>query len=114
MIIYVSGPYSADTEEGRLFNVKTAIFYGIELMRKGHSVIVPHLSHYMEGHAQLFAGGFTWDRWLEQDLEILERCDALYFIGESRGANLEREKALDWGLTVYYSVGEVPDLEVKV
>ena len=52
VIIYVSGPYSAETEEGRLKNTQTAIDIGIELIRKGHTVLIPHLSHYTDMRAQ--------------------------------------------------------------
>lgn len=111
MIIYVSGPYSAETEEGRLKNTQTAIDIGIELIRRGHTVLIPHLSHYTDMRAQELGIEISWEQWLEQDLKLLERCDALYFIGESKGANLEREKALDRGLPVYCSLEEVPKIE---
>lgn len=111
MIIYISGPYTADTVEGKLQNTQNTIDVGIELIRKGHTVIIPHLSHYTDMRAQELGIDISWETWMKQDLELLERCDALYFIGESRGANLEREKALDWGLPVYYSLEEVPKIE---
>ena len=110
LIIYVSGPYSEDTEEQILFNVNQAIFYGIEIMRKGHNVIVPHLSHYMEKQAQEFAGGFSWDRWMAQDLALLEKCDAFFFVGPSKGACVELERAKELGLPIYYSLDEVEEV----
>ncbi len=113
MIIYVSGPYSAATNEGKLQNTQTAINVGIELIRKGHTVIIPHLSHYTDMRAQELGIEIPWECWMKQDLEILERCDALYYIASSKGADIEKERALDWGLEVYYSVDEVPESKVS-
>lgn len=113
MIIYVSGPYSAETEEGRLKNTQTAIDIGIELIRKGHTVLIPHLSHYTDMRAQELGIELPWECWMKQDLEILEKCDALYYIAPSKGADIEREHALDWGLEVYERLDDVPDCGVS-
>jgi len=113
MIIYISGPYSADTNEGKLQNTQTAIDVGIELIRKGYTVIIPHLSHYTDMRAQELGIEFSWEIWMKQDLELLERCDALYFIGESRGACIELERAKELGLRIFYSLEEVPEVRVK-
>lgn len=108
-ITYVSGAYSADTAEQVEENVKIATRIGIDLMEKGHYVIIPHLSHYTELLAQEYLGqGFSWNRWMEVDLAILERCDALFYIGPSKGADIEKERALDLGLEVWTKIDEVP------
>lgn len=108
MIIYCSGPYSANTEEGRLFNTEVAIKVGIELIQKGHTVLIPHLSHYTDKLAREELGiDIPWETWLKQDLELLERCDALYYIAPSRGADIEKEHALKLGLKIYTSLDEV-------
>jgi len=113
MIIYCSGPYTAPTEEGKLKNTQTAIDVGIELIRRGHTVLIPHLSHYTDMRAQKLGIDIPWECWMKQDLEILERCDALYFIGESRGACIELERAKELGLQIFYSLEEVPEVRVK-
>lgn len=113
MIVYVSGPYSASTNEGKLQNTQKAIDVGIELIRKGHTVLIPHLSHYTDMRAQELGVDISWEQWLEQDLKLLERCDALYFIGESRGACIELERAKELGLQIFYSLEEVPEVRVK-
>jgi hypothetical protein len=112
-IIYVSGPYSALTREARWKNVLEAVKVGIEIRAKGHYPIIPHLYDDFDEVAKLMGYNFDWQSYMDMDLAILERCDALYFIGESKGANLEKEKALDWGLPACYSVEEVPDLGVR-
>ena len=108
-IIYVSGPYSADTLDGKLQNTQTAIDVGIELIRKGHVVIIPHLSHYTDMRAQEKDIDIPWSEWMRQDLAILEKCDALYYIAPSRGADIELARAKELGLKIYYSVDEVPE-----
>lgn len=110
LLIYVSGPYSAGTEYGRLLNTNKAIDVGIALVQKGHYVLIPHLSHYVDMRAQGLSVDIPWQTWMEQDLRLLKGCDSLFFIGPSPGANIEKETALDWGLEVYCSLDEVPEV----
>lgn len=110
-LIYCAGPYSGDSLEQIEENVKAATRIGIDLMRKGHYSMIPHLSHYTELLAQGDdLGGFPWETWMQQDFDILKRCDAIYFIGPSKGANMEKEMALDLGLEIYYSLSDVPEV----
>jgi hypothetical protein len=111
MITYVSGPYSADTLDGKLQNTQTAIDVGIELIRKGHTVIIPHLSHYTDMRAQEKDIDIPWSEWMRQDLAILEKCDALYYIAPSRGADIELARAKELGLKIYYSLDEAEAVE---
>ena len=113
VIIYVSGPYSAEKEEDRLKNTQTAIDIGIELIRKGHTVLIPHLSHYTDMRAQELGIELPLECWMKQDLELLEGCDALFFIGESKGACIELERAKELGLQIFYSMEEVPGVKVE-
>jgi hypothetical protein len=43
----------------------------------------------------------------------LECCHALYFIGSSRGADIELQRAKDLGLQIFYSLDEVPEVGEK-
>jgi hypothetical protein len=45
---------------------------------------------------------------MEISLALAERCDAILVIGESPGANREREIFLRKGLPVYHNVKDVP------
>ena len=38
-------------------------------------------------------------------------CSALFFIGHSKGADIELKYALDNGMTVYTSIDEVPTVQ---
>lgn len=50
----------------------------------------------------------TWQDFMNADLEILAHCDALFYIGPSKGADIELTAAEKWGLTVYHSLDDVP------
>ena len=113
LLIYCSGPYSADTEEGKLLNTQKAIDVGLALMQKGHYVLIPHLSHYTDMRAQGMGIDITWRQWMDIDLALLEKCDALFYIGSSTGADIEHERAWELNLPIYYSMDEVPEAEVS-
>ena len=50
----------------------------------------------------------TWDApWLRV-------CDALLFIAESKGANIELEEARRLGKTIFYSISEIPRIKGPV
>lgn len=104
MLFYVSGKL---TDNGDIINdyIDVAVAYAVMLMRKGHSVIVPHLMAH-EGFS-----GFGYERFMQMDFEILERCDAIFLIPNwinSPGAKRELKYALDNGVTVYDNIDEVP------
>ena len=41
-------------------------------------------------------------------LAVIDKCDAILMIGESRGANREKEILIAKGLPVYYSLDQIP------
>jgi hypothetical protein len=90
LVVYVAGPYSATNRFDRELNVRHAIRAGQELMMCGHVVLIPHLSHFVD-RAAIEDGlwRFSWAQWMEQSLALLERCDALLFLGHSPGADRE-------------------------
>jgi len=97
---YIAGPYSANTEGALLRNIEKAMAVANELMRAGHLVYCPHLSHHLELHDN---GGFGWQWWINYDLEWLRRCGRLVRIpGESLGADIEVAEALAIGMRVYW------------
>lgn len=100
--IYVAGPY---TKGDVAVNVQQNILAGDAITKKGHIPFVPLLSHFwhmIEPH--------TFDFWMDLDIMWITRCDALLRMpGESSGADREVLHAIQLGLPVYYSLGEVPD-----
>lgn len=109
--IYVAGPYSPQNHEHNFCvgqaeaNVRNAIWFGNELVKKGHVVFVPHLSHYQ---ANAVNGNHNWP-WYEIDNTFIDNwATALYYMGPSKGADAELERAKKLGLKVYYHLEEVP------
>jgi hypothetical protein len=103
MKIYVAGPYTkGDVEK----NVARAIFIGDWITAFGHTVFIPHLTHFWhKQHAH------EWEFWMKQDFEWLRACDAVFRIeGESKGADMEVELAKELGKPVYYDIPEIAAL----
>jgi hypothetical protein len=102
-VIYVAGKYRAETQEGVDANIKKARDAAIKLWKQGWAVICPHLN---TAH---FDGEAPDEVWITGDLEILSRCDAIFLMNnwqQSAGAKLERERALELGLVMWYEPSE--------
>ena len=68
MLIYVAGPYRGNIEK----NIATARKVAMKLWSMGHVVICPHAnSAYMD------EVGVSHERFIEGDLKIIARCDAI-------------------------------------
>ncbi|MFA7664328.1 MAG: DUF4406 domain-containing protein, partial [Clostridia bacterium] len=92
-------------------NCQRAVDAGIELMRKGHFPFVPHLSLWTNTRAKVkFYVEFTWEQWMELDDAFLQCCDALLYLGSSRGADQELARAKELNLLIYYSLSEIPNI----
>jgi 2'-5' RNA ligase len=109
MRIYVAGPYTAPTAEGKLENTNRAIDAGIELIKRGHSPFVPHLTHFIDERATAQGYDIPWEKWMELDFGELDVSDALLFLAPSRGALMELERAQSRGIPIYRSIADVPD-----
>ena len=98
-VIYVAGAYRADSENGVFENIMCARRAAQKLWHKGWAVICPHTN-------TMFMGEDKPDLiFLDGDLEILRRCDAIYMLSnwrESVGAMQERKAAEEWGLEIYF------------
>ena len=106
--IYVAGPYSAPTIEGREANARKAIDVGLALFKKGYVPFIPHLNHYVdEGRNE---AGLDENDYLAWDFGWLATCDLLFFIGPSPGANIELAVAQALGLSIFKDLADVPDL----
>jgi hypothetical protein len=103
ILVYVAGPYSAETPEAIQANVDAAIDVGNRLMDEGLAVIVPHLSHYP--HARHPRG---YEEWMALDFEMLSRCDVLLRLeGASPGADREVLFAVQEHIPVFANIAQV-------
>jgi hypothetical protein len=107
MRIYIAGPYTADTTDGKLENTNKAIDIGIQLYKKGHFPYIPHLTHWVDVRAEQTNIDLMWEDYIKWDLEWLDLCDALLYIGKSKGADIELEFAKKKGKIIFYSLDEI-------
>ena len=98
-IIYVAGPFRAKTAYGIHLNVLKAEAKALELWRDGWVVICPHLN------TANFQGELPDEVWLEGTMEMLKRCDAVYFLSgweASEGSKQELKEAERLGMEVIF------------
>lgn len=107
--IYVAGPYSAETMAGMERNTRAAMDAGLYLFQLGHHPFIPHLTHYLDLRAKELCIAIGWERYMAFDSVWLELCDALLYLGPSRGADLELQQARNLGLIIYTDLEQVPD-----
>ena len=111
--VFVSGPL---TDNGKASvpemaaNMDKAVHAGIECIQKGHYPFIPHLSLYTNAVAKQQDIEIPWDRWMEIDNAFLCCCDALLFIGSSKGSEIELSVARDRKMPIYYSAVELPEV----
>lgn len=108
MKIYIAGPYSADSAKARHENVIRAIDAGLALWKNGHSPYIPHLTHYVDQRARIAKIPMAWEDYIEWDKAWLEACDAVLFIGSSKGAEIELDVARKMGKEIFFSINSVP------
>lgn len=100
MRVYIAGPYTKPNPE---VNVANAIFMGDWVKALGHSVYIPHLTHFWEKQIH-----HDYEFWMQHDLEWMDVCDAILRLpGESTGADREVQYARDHGKQVFHSIYEL-------
>ena len=101
-LIYIIGPYRAKTEWELEQNIRNAEKAALKLWQEGWSVICPHknTAHF---------GGACEDKvWLDGDLEILKRCDAVFLLdnwSRSEFSKIEVAAAIGNNLRIHYDEG---------
>ena len=87
-LLYVAGPYSGDTKE----NIIRAEEVSIGLIRNGFHVYTPHKN--MAGYEQYEDDKIGYKTWIDMDLDILSRCDAIYVMKDSENSvGVQKETA---------------------
>ena len=100
-VIYIAGPYRSDCEWQLEQFIRHAEDAAIRLWKDGWAA---YCSHKNTAH---FGGalGILDKTWLDGNIEILTRCDAIYMLknwAESQGAQAELELAQSLDLQVIY------------
>lgn len=108
-LVYVAGPYTADTNEGMLANVRAMMEVGTQLIERGHAPFIPTLNHWWDLYVEETRGKrFDWRVWMDVVNLIVPRCDAFFYTAASKGTDIELQIAKACGLTIYTSIEEVP------
>lgn len=98
-LIYVCGPYRANTVFGIYQNIQRAKERSIEIVRKGYYPVVPHLcTGFLDGLAD------DDSFFLPSGIELMRRCDAVYLVSgwqNSSGSLAEIKEALSLQIPVY-------------
>jgi len=107
MLIAVAGPYTASTEEQKKKNLDTMNEAAVRVYGKGHIPVIGV-------NAALFVlekltGENKKKAMMDISLALVDKCDALLLIGESPGANKERDLILSKGKQIFYSIDEIPE-----
>lgn len=99
IVIYLAGPYRADTWGKVKTNVAQAMDVAAELLAAGYTVICPHsMTHEFEMY------NLPDDVFLDSDLRLLERCDAVIMLPNwraSKGSIAENRHAWERGVQVF-------------
>jgi hypothetical protein len=116
LLILISGPYlsGTDGDEAKIRkNLEAMEAYALPLFKKGHLGMVGEWAAWPVIKS---AGGDTHSSPEFTELQypvahrLLEKCDAILRIpGESRGADLEMEKARQMGKIIFTDLDQVPD-----
>jgi hypothetical protein len=117
LLILISGPYlsGTDGDEAKIQkNLEAMEAYALPLFKKGHLGMVGEWAAWPVIKS---AGGDTHSspEFTEYQYPVahrlLEKCDAILRIpGESRGADLEMEKARQMGKIIFTDIDQIPDL----
>ena len=106
IVVYIAGPFRGPDAWAIESNIREAETIGLEVARAGAIPFIPHTMY------RYFQGAAPDAFWLEADLELLRRCDALLLTPRwesSAGARAERRLAEEWGMpaAVYQPGGDM-------
>lgn len=106
-LIYISGPYRDSRGEYYVRqNIRMAEIAALRVWQAGHAALCPHKNTAGLGGAR----GLADKVWLNGDLELLRRCDAIYLIEgweDSAGAKAELQEALRCNIPVLYTEADL-------
>ena len=118
LLIVISGPYMSGTnsvESAIANNLKAMEDYALPIFAKGHLAVV---GEWLAWPVIRQAGGdsHTSEQFAEYQYPVahrlLEKCDAVLRIpGESKGADIEIDKAREMGKPIFMSLEEIPHLD---
>lgn len=103
-VVYVAGPFRGPDHWAIAENIRNAERLALEVWRLGAACLCPH------ANTAHFQNAAPDDVWLDGDLEMLSRCDAVLMTPDwerSSGARAEHEFAKQRGIPAFYCVGSL-------
>lgn len=103
-VIYVAGPFRAANQWEQEQNIRVAEAISLAIWRRGAVALCPHLN------TRFFSGTLPDKVWLDGDLELLERCDAIFLCSgwqDSVGARAEELRARRISMRAFTTLWEV-------
>ena len=107
MLIAIAGPYSADTAEQRRDNLDALNQAAAAVMKRGHIPVVG-VNAALPVLEWLGTESDKYQAIMTISLALVDRCEAILMIGESPGANRERDLIRSKNRPVYEDISEVP------
>lgn len=98
-VLYLAGPYRAKNGRTVWENVRNAERIALKWWKAGFAVICPHLN------TAFFDGEAPDEVWLDGDIEIVKRCDAVLAMRtfrESTGSLKEINLAIELGKKIIF------------
>ena len=106
-MIAVAGPYSADTPEQRQRNLDLMNDAAVDVVKLGHIPVIG-VNAALPVVDRLGPDANRYEAIMAISLSLVDKCDAILMIGESDGANRERDLVQSKGLPVYWDVNDIP------
>ncbi len=107
-VIYVAGCYLGKSDWETYCNIHDARVVAHRLWDEGWAVICPHSNTAFlggEGERDRDNPDGEWAKFINGDLAILKRCDAIFMMSNwlsSKGAQIEHDAAVGFGLEIIY------------
>lgn len=100
-VVYVAGPFRGPNSWEIEQNIRRAEALSLEVWRAGAAALCPHTN------TRFFQGAAEDSVWLDGDLELLARCDAILMTPDwqrSSGARAEHDFAIGRNIPVVYDL----------
>jgi hypothetical protein len=101
VVVYVAGPFRGKDSWEMENNIRRAEALALEVWREGMAALCPH------ANTRFFQGAAPDTTWLEGDLELLRRCDAVLLTRDwarSVGAREEKRFAESLGIPCFQTL----------
>lgn len=106
MLKAVAGPYSANSHEQRQRNLDLLNEAAAAVLKLGHVPVIG-VNAALPIVKFLGADSDRYEAMMKISLALVDKCDAILMIGDSPGANRERDLIESKGLPVYRDVNEI-------